>query len=356
MRRRRFYFAIGASAALLVGCQLLVPGDLPDFKCASADPSACPSGMTCDTSVGRCVSSAITPEEAGEEDADITPDVDAKSDADAPAGPKPIGSECVTNADCQSAICGTSTILTPAIVATASKQLCTQTCCTSGDCPTSFVCFGAGTGGNYCVPAARAQRATGGTKTPGMACGNNDECRSGLCDSGRCLDTCCNAAECAAGTTCRVKGVSVPPPVREVWACAAPEVGATRTSGETCSTAPKCANDNCSGIPQKCRPSCCNNSACTGMGAGAFCAYGTFITTNSYAKWCLDMNAAGSTPVGGSCNGDIDCQTRLCEPELADPQKKKCFAPCCRDIDCGGNLVCRPSSGSPPRLRCVDAR
>jgi hypothetical protein len=350
--RRRLTFAFSVATVLLVGCQLLVPSDVPDFKCASADPSACPSGMTCDTTAGRCVSSALTPEGGEEEDVVVPSDAKDVKDVDAPITAAELGADCTANGDCKSQICGTSTILTTTIIPGASKSICTQTCCTSGDCPTGFVCFGTGTGGNYCVPAVRAQRSTPGTKAPGAACVGSTDCRSGLCAGSplRCIDTCCTASDCTSPTTCRVKIINVPPPDRETWTCAPAETTGTKDPPLACGSGTECKSDNCAGFPKKCRPSCCNATHCSAFGANAFCAYGTFLTTNADTKWCFDPPTAGAA-LGATCNGDIDCASRLC-----DPESKKCVTACCRDGDCAQGKVCRPSPTGAPLLRCVDPR
>jgi hypothetical protein len=333
-----------ACVAALVGCQLLVPGDVPEFRCVGSDPSACPLGLVCDTTTSRCVQPASI-QDAGEERVVDDDPPDAPID-DAEAGPADIGGACINDEDCKPGLlCGDSFSLTSAIID--NKGLCTKPCCTSDDCPPSFVCFGAGTGGSYCVPADKAQRSPTGFNKPGEACDSGADCRSGLCNGGRCVDGCCSADDCAEGTTCRIFHVEVPPPARETWACAAPAIGVG--VGQSCQGGVKCQNDNCAGTPLKCRPPCCNSQECVAIGSNfGVCAYGAILLSNTFEKWCLDENQKGPKALGESCSGHHDCESLFC-----DYQSKKCLAVCCVDEDCRPGEVCRPSPVTTPYLRCV---
>lgn len=347
---KRLGIATIVMAAWVAACSLIVPGEVPDVKCASADPSACPSGMTCDLASGRCVAGAIVEPDASEEDADAEP-TDAGRDADGAAGLADLGASCVVDGDCKTGLCGTSTILTTSIISASSKPICTSTCCTSADCPSSFVCFSGGTGGSYCVPAAKAGRippATGG-KAAGASCGGSGECRSGLCDANRCVDTCCLAADCASGTTCRVLEVKTPTPSHYVWACGVANAGGkdvSPTDAGACTLQSDCKNDNCVGFPKRCTPSCCTAATCTQQGfSGSVCAYGN--TGNDQLKFCTPPGSGGAQ-LGATCADDTDCQSRYCDPEL-----RKCMQVCCTDEDCPSRSSCKPSKTGTPFLRCV---
>lgn len=334
-------------ALLLAACSLIVPSDPPDVKCASADPSACPSGMTCDLTAGRCVAGAAVAD-AGDDDADVEPD-DGGEDADGGAELAALGGSCVVDSDCKSGLCGTSTILTTSIISGTSKPICTSTCCTSADCPSSFVCFSGGTGGSYCVPAAKANRtppASGG-KAAGAACSGSSECRSGLCQTNRCIDTCCVASDCATGTTCRVKEITSPSPAHFVWACAPANSGGLDSSPDAgCTLQSECKNDNCVGFPKRCTPSCCTAAHCTQQGfSGNVCTYGN--TGSDQLKFCTPPGSGGQA-LGTACGDDLDCDSRFCDPEL-----RKCSRVCCTDDDCPGRSTCKPSKTGTPFLRCV---
>lgn len=351
LSKRRVAAATAIAALSLFACSLIVPADPPDVRCASADPSACPSGTTCDLASGRCVRGGSLP------DVNVDPDVEEidggdAGDEDVVPGLAGLGADCVVDSDCESNLCGTPNVLSTSIISGSTKPICTSTCCTSAECPSGFVCFSGGTGGNYCVPAAKAQRtppASGG-KAAGATCSGDDtECRSGLCEGGRCVDTCCVANDCAAGSTCRVYEIMTPAPSHFVWACATGNSGGKDAGPDaSCSVQADCRNDNCIGnVPNRvCTPSCCNAADCTQQGfTGRICRYGT--TGTDQLKFCtLPVN--GGTAIGTDCQFDINCTSGYCDPEL-----KKCAQLCCTDDDCASRQSCKPSKIGDALLRCV---
>lgn len=334
------------------GCSLLVGGDVPDFQCVDGS-SACPSGQRCDIASKRCVStdgSAPPPAEAG----DDGPSDDARdAGKEADAGPADLGSKCRLDAECKSMLCASSTILTTAITQS-TGPICTSTCCTSLECPLSFVCFNGGTGGGYCVPAVLAQRsppATGG-KGGGLSCTTNDQCRSGLCTGSpkTCLDTCCIGTDCGGSSLCRTKTVATPPPSHDLWVCAAPEGTAFEDAGDTCNSSAECKTDTCIPAPGGlCRPPCSNTASCRALGApftNGHCVYGT-SGADSF-KFCQATTFVARLAAGQPCTDNSLCQSDLCDAEL-----KKCSNACGKDADCLATESCRPSGVSTPLLRCV---
>ena len=359
MRRSRA--AIGGIVAGLVvvlGCELVVPSDVPDFKCASTSDTACPSGTTCDVASGKCVASGGGDDAPGDDGPGDDGPVDGPRDDDGAPSLLALGEACRLDGDCQSKQCGTSTVLTTTIIG-GGGPICTQTCCTSADCPSAFVCFNGGTGGGYCVPAVKAQRsppASGGAG-PGASCIGSGDCRSGLCSSSRCVDTCCVATDCATGTSCVVGSVSAPPPAHDEWVCL-PPIG-PRNAGTGCTDNTQCKVNNCVGQTSAttcpncpvCTPSCCTANDCKawatagGVPNGGTCAYG--LSGSDQLKWCFPIDTARAA-LGATCNSGFDCQTAYCDPEL-----KKCAQVCCRDEDCGIGEICKPSATNTPFLRCV---
>lgn len=337
------------------GCSLLVSAEVPEFTCASAEPSACPSGTTCDLAAGRCVSgdAGAPPVDSGEEEEDASDEDVRDADADADAGPLPLGSQCRVDADCESRLCGSSTILTTTITQT-TGPICTTPCCNSSECAPSFVCFNGGTGGGYCVPAALAKRqppATGG-KGGGTLCAANDECRSGACVGSpkRCLDTCCTVTECGAGSVCRLANVSAPAPPHDIWVCAAPTATGVKAPGVTCTADSECTTDACLGFATKqCRPPCSNTASCRAVPGfeSGHCLYGISGGSDSF-KFCFLTTTGTDSPAGAACTTDGTCQSDYCDAEL-----KKCANLCARDGDCAANETCRPSAVNTPYLRCV---
>jgi hypothetical protein len=335
--------ASAAFVALAVfGCQAIIGNAPPAFTCASADPSACPPGSACDLATGQCVGAA----DAGDEETADLPDADASAvrdaRADQDAGPAKVGTPCRVDGDCASKLCGTSAMLTPTVTQ-ADGPLCTKPCCTSAECDTGFVCFGAGTGGNYCVPPKNLARAAPGTKTPGTSCSSNAECRSGRCEGTRCLDTCCSNANCAAPTTCRLVTVNAGVP-RESWNCAVPT--GTLDAGQNCGVDGQCSSNSC--VPSaggSCRLPCCGKASCEAAGAGSACVYGLSVATNDRFKFCGNFAGAAA---GQACQTDPQCKSQVCDAEL-----RTCVEPCCVDTDCPASQVCRPAATGNPFLRCI---
>jgi hypothetical protein len=341
--------AAGLVTALLVGCSMIVPDDVPTFRCTGSDPTSCPSGLVCDGVAGMCVTASAAPD--GGDDGEVDEGgVDGGGDSDAPIGPAPVGADCISDGDCAAGLlCGTSTLLTTAIVPAGSKPFCTRTCCRSADCAVGFVCFPGGTGGNYCVAAKKANRtppASGG-KTGGQTCTDHDDCRSGLCTTGRCVDTCCDPDQCAAGSTCRIATVNT----HVGWACAPANGGAAVDLGAACGGPGNivCKNDNCVqpfSTGPRCTPPCCRASDCTALGfANNVCAYGQAGTDN--LKWCFEPNGSGKAN-GQLCASNADCASRYCDAELG-----RCANVCCTSADCSAGESCRPSPDGTPFLRCV---
>ncbi len=270
--------------------------------------------------------------------------------------PRALGSKCRVDRECQSELCGSSTILTTTITE-ATGPICSTPCCTSMECPDTFVCFNGGTGGGYCVPAALAQRqpAMSATKIGGELCLGNQECRSGLCETSdagpaRCLDTCCTQPECSAGAICRLRRVSAPGPSHVIWACALPESTATKQPGESCTASSECTSDSCVGYgaSRLCRPSCASTATCksaTGFANGR-CGYGSDGPDS--LKLCFAASVDAGAPPGVPCVDKSMCQSNYCDGEL-----KTCANVCARDADCAVGEACRPAAVSTPYLRCV---
>lgn len=348
---------IGAAALMFstgAGCSLIVSGDVPEFQCAGTSLSACPSGQQCDLSSHKCIASldgSITDPDGG--DQDVVTDDARDSASDAPQGPGDLGAKCRLDVECKSKLCASGTILTTAITAT-TGPICTTTCCTSSECPASFVCFNGGTGGGYCVPKTLAQRTppTTGGLLGGSTCSTNTNCRSGLCTGTpkTCLDTCCALSDCSGSSTCRVKTTAAPAPAHDVWVCAAPEPGAAGLPGDTCTNNGDCISDNCIGIlaGRICRPPCSNTASCrtvTGFNAG-HCLYGS--NGSDYFRFCFSGTTNSDFDAGVSCTDNTTCKSDFCDAEL-----KACANVCGRDSDCAPNEACRPSGVNTPYLRCV---
>jgi hypothetical protein len=373
----------GRSAALLVvgiataavlavagGCEAIVGTDLPAYTCAVGDPTACPAGMYCANSTCMACDSQHCGgvNEAGVDATgqdgtatDSRPPVDATSDTtpppnDAPppdvtpppdtGGLSPVGAACTVGTTCQSGICGDSTVLTMTVVTAIGQPICTKPCCTTGDCPGGFVCFGAGTGGNYCVPATALMRPTGGTTLPGGACPVGDsDCASGKCYSGHCLDTCCADSDCTNGTVCALESTAVDG--HKAFACL-PYTGFD--AGAACSTSTQCLNNDCDTMI--CRPHCCGTNSCKANGffACELDTTGTDDTTTCFYPG--SPPTTGTAAYGAHCTSYDQCLSRAC-----DPYTSTCTEHCCTDADCAQvgipGYVCRPALGANRFLICT---
>ncbi len=341
---RRFAIAAFGVAILVVGCQVIVGSDVPEVRCGSADPSACPTGLTCDLALGRCVTADALDVEVPDVDGDAAVG-DARADQD--GGLLPLGSPCRVDGECATTLCGTNAMLTPPITsAGATGPVCTKTCCTSADCDLGFVCFGAGTGGNYCIAGTKLGRATMGSKSPGASCASGTECRSGACENMRCLDTCCADGACTNGTVCRIVAIDAGV-THDTWACAAPT--GTKDAGSKCANNPECRSNAC--VPTAngdCRTPCCGRQSCTSAGFPNHQCF-PLLSSGDYFWSCYELVGGSSKANGEACQGDVECASRLCDAEL-----KQCAEPCCIDRDCPSTQVCRPASTGPAFLRCVN--
>lgn len=356
MLRPHRVLGVSAALAFLVGCELIVSSTVPDFRCTPGDPTSCPPGMTCERGTLQCITGSGT--EAGTSGG--TKDAEPDDGEAGPATTGQVGEPCDSTQTCAAGFtCGTASILTAGIVKEAGDAFCTKTCCTSADCPDGFVCFGPGTGGNWCISSAKAKRGDLGAKTPGASCSGNEECRSGVCGDGHCQDICCSDKDCKSPTICRVKSIEVSGTgAHENWVCAVPEANANTAMGSSCSGAGlKCINDDCSGFPVRCRPPCCSSAECAAADVPgntkkfAFCSYGQFPSTSAQTRWCFDVVDGGTgKAIGEDCNGNGDCAERFC-----DQDTRRCAKVCCRDSDCSDGEACVPSLTATPFLHCVKA-
>jgi len=402
--RARRSAVVAASAVVLAlavvvgGCEAIVGSGLPAYTCTGTDPDACPAGSFC--SAGACIpceTLACVGEDGGpdgnpvdgapsEAASDGSPDVpsldsatdvadvagdvasdvvadgkgdavadgsadaiadapadvmgDARLDAPLEAGCGGLGCACTVASDCNGGICGNANVLGTTFTS-ANGSLCTQTCCTSADCPSGDVCYGSGNAGNYCVAATALGRpATQGTSAPGAICQDNGDCRSGSCELGVCVDLCCAATDCSNGTSCALDSVGIDG--HEVFACL-PTAGVAPHA--TCSVSANCASEDC--VSGTCRPPCCGVASCMTAGFGA-CELAT-VGQDSVYSCTYPSGAPTGSAVGQTCTKATDCATRAC-----DTTAGTCTAPCCTDADCAtyGSYVCRPAGAAPYNLIC----
>ena len=158
--------ATGSIFASLEGCEILVGSTVSDLPCVDA-PGACPSGQACirgtctacsGSSCQADASTDVTVRDSGPPPVDApagdigTRDRQAGSDVNQPDVQDAskllgLGATCTLGSMCASGLCGDATLLVGLSVGTG---ICTQPCCTSGDC-------GLASGGAVCYPECRRQ-------------------------------------------------------------------------------------------------------------------------------------------------------------------------------------------------------
>ena len=384
----------GAILALLGsgGCEALVSDTIPSFECLPGAAN-CPSGSVCVPNTHRCVERTATclaivcPEgklcdsqtlqcaEGSADDASTRGDAtsappgDAAPEASASLGDGPISPDstagdaadgsladatpdaasncrgitcsCSRPSDCDSGICAGQVTETSPLY-TAVGAFCTLSCCTSADCPASMVCFGTGGGGDYCVmPAWIGRGTTVGSGEGGAACEGDGDCRSGLCVTNQCADTCCSmtqeSAECVSGTVCRFAafpGESFD--THETAWCGAP-IGSS-TGVQPCAVDGSCQSGKC-GVSLRCEAACRTSADCSG---GYACSYGLAPTTlpanHDIVAGCVPVT--GTTPNGSgsanSCTSNSDCLSAFCD------DTGHCTNVCVSDADCTAGMHCVP--------------
>ncbi|HEY4015906.1 MAG TPA: hypothetical protein VGM06_21365 [Polyangiaceae bacterium] len=261
-------------------------------KCVVGSDDCLPTEI-CDTS-GWCIAAAVDagPMDAGTPAPEGGPVADAASpDAGSPCSTT--GCRCTTTANCPTINgAGLSCVDRAAVtddiwnVWTDSgvgagdgtgAGLCVQPCCTSSDCGSDggvgggFVCFGTGAGGNYCVPPEWLPgRSAIGTSGGGAACTDGTDCRSGLCQSGICVDTCCSNRsqqfECATTSICRFNAFPGMGFDTHYTARCSPTPGNQQvmSGGGNCTMNSDCRSNLCvtTGGSTTCRDACRNSVDC----------------------------------------------------------------------------------------------
>ncbi|MEZ4374112.1 MAG: hypothetical protein R3B07_25045 [Polyangiaceae bacterium] len=289
---------LGASSGI-AACSLALPGELDRIECKSegvVGPPVCDPGQVC--LEGVCTACA-TSERCGnglDDDCNGTPD-----DGCGDSGPGGWGESCAGDPDCSAGfLCADSR--------------CTRTCCRSEDCGPGWVCGSAG----LCQQAGLLNRSVGVLRA-GELCSGPTDCRSGLCESGRCIDTCCAHSDCGGGLTCSIN------PSGNVC-----RPGTGLTYGSTCSDNDQCAANLCRSVAtgvKLCSSPCCSSYDCgsfnvAGLRVDMACGY-----PNGVGAACIS-GSYGNGAVGTACTGGGDCRSGICSPDGA------CSDACCSDADC----------------------
>lgn len=391
--RRSLAVATFASVLVAVlgatgGCELAVGDTVPSFYC-NGGPATCPAGEVCDmsshdcvpdcnktggcsggrvcSSTGLCVGNMMdgggmpevgVNETSGQDVADVA-DVMITDDEAAP--PPDTGGNETTNpcpttgagilcgcsgaSSCASGMCADSLAVGMSLYnAAGMKSFCTQACCTSTDCPSGTVCYATGQGGDYCVDPSWLGRAVpAGNTAGGGGCSRNADCRSGLCTSNYCVDTCCStpngSTECAGGDVCQIGTFPGSGSVDQNYASYCAFGGGNGQDGASCTstTGADCQSGLCARFmgesSSHCRDACSSNADCTNGDACSYVISGQTTSPTPIVAACAPP--AGTVPMGSSCDMTTNCDG------FCDPNSSKCTAPCFSDGDCSGGWHCR---------------
>jgi hypothetical protein len=374
-------FAAALLGVVVAGCEIAIGKDVPAFECVQ-EAAVCPGNEVCDPSSHQCVPPCtvtgcaggtqcdpisstcipVVPSDDGPAGDDTTSsggpgDGDAATQPDEAAppvdtGPGPetgpcrgVGCPCTGPGSCDSGICADQLTVPSGLYAAAGGSFCTKPCCTSANCDAATVCFGTGAAGNFCVNPTWLQRQTAlGTGQGGASCSTGRDCRSGLCGGGSsgCTDTCCStfsaANDCAGGSQCRF-GIFAGTASFDKNFVAYCGHGGSRPNGQSCSFNSDCESELCDGV--NCADACRNTGEC--LGSGEACTYvipNTAPSGTAVAACYSGPPTPGTTPEGGSCSTDGDCQSDLC-----DANSHACTDVCFADSDCTkSGWRCRPES------------
>ncbi|MEM7608716.1 MAG: trypsin-like serine protease [Myxococcota bacterium] len=251
---------------------------------------------------------------------EVCNNIDDDCNGEVDEGCTALGEVCITNEECSSELCQTTT----------GGTICTQECDPLRPrigCPAGFLCEStANSCSGLCAPDNELSLELG------AACSRNADCASGVC-----ADSVC-AAPCAPG-----RGLCLADEV-----CAAPDSGCgacvaadtrpgPRNLGESCDTNEDCREGNCfeaSGVAY-CSRTCEDDAGC---GEGFYCRTNTcilgqregtggacvdnddcaggFCVTEGERTWCSDFCTTGEEcPDGFACSAVGDAM--ICQPELA---------------------------------------
>jgi len=377
--RRSLAVAALTSALLAIvagagGCEFAIGDTVPAFYCTGGTES-CPVGQVCDLSKNKCVVSCVkagcgleqhcdqgtgfctdVPDGGGmpevgidgpgpdvvdvadtmpiEEDSGSMVETGPDTTSNCPGG---ILCSCGGASQCTSQVCADSLAVGTALYNAAGKSsFCTQPCCTSSDCPVPTVCYATGQGGDYCVNPAWIGRATpAGNTAGGGNCGRNADCRSGLCSSSFCVDTCCSTpsgtTECTGGDTCQIGTFPGSGTVDQNYAAyCGYSPGQTGADGTSCNNNSTCASNLCvlfmGEASSHCRDACRSDADCTGNDTCVYVVTTQMSTPTPIVAACAPP--AGNVAMGTACDMTTNCKG------FCDPTAMKCTAPCFSDADC----------------------
>jgi hypothetical protein len=314
-----------------------------DDNCDGAiDEGICQDPAKCSPKLGKCVQNACDPiTMAG---CTLPSVCDPGTLQCVMPASKVIGDPCTSDTECPTGhLCAGDLVLASKL---GPMGVCTKTCCTSAGCPAAFVCFGPGTGGNYCLKASAIGRSPGALQA-GAVSSLATECRSGvLGPNGRCADTCCRASDCASGSSCMVTTLDG----HKTLGCTTPYGSGVQDSD--CSSSANCSSGGCVSYPfgyNACVTPCCGSVPCGNVifGTQPTVCYDVIIGGDMVPLCAGAKGGSGTGGVGVACTSNGNCRSDRCY------QGKYCTDVCCTDMDCPMPMVCRPIDLGGKALRCV---
>ncbi len=223
-----------------------------------------------------------------------------------------------------------------------------------------------------------------GTKLGGVACSQDNECRSLQCDKPcvgpgcnqkYCTDLCTADDRCGAGAVCRVFRTPATTSAggnMDGRCYPVSLIGGTTTVGNACTSDSSCNHAICTTDPNTaakyCSQSCCDDSDCSGgytcsysgsaeearvafsppgakactadsqcVGDGGFCFNNkcSWRITETTGQCIKDVAAQGVRVAGQACVTNSQCRSNFCEKDLGI-----CVEPCCADSGCPNGLEC----------------
>lgn len=196
----------------------------------------------------------------------------------------PAGGACnMTTNTCQSGWCNTG------------QSQCIETCSRNVDC-TSF-------GGNCWTYEQTGTNGTtydnlcydpGSGSGPGVACTQNSNCRSGICNrySGTCATHCCSDGDCGTTQNCQPYDLDAST-IANICVIKSTTAGSLGL-GATCTDAAQCDSEVCvptnpamMGSPSKCSTLCCQDSDCNQLPAGGRCRAAQGPVTGTIVGVCI---------------------------------------------------------------------
>ncbi|WP_437961465.1 hypothetical protein WME76_18695 [Sorangium sp. So ce119] len=330
-RLHRLLAALPALAALGVGCELLVDGELDAVLCSeegAIGPPACPERALCRD--GACVEML---------------------------GERALGAPCAAHSDCGAL----DFCLDPARFGGEGPSVCARACCNSSDCDPvrDAVCWVPDQGGGgLCRVGRDVGRPEVGTGRTGDACAAPGDCRSGMCVNSACVDTCCSDTNCASPAVCRLTTGLVS--AGTAWACRQRGAG-SRGYFEECEEHADCSSGLCAtleGIGDRCTIPCCASDMCPASPGDVMQIVGCAevgLREGSTVRACTKLLDEHSfSAVGVPCTTDDACRGGIC---VRDPGESQgfCSDVCCGEASCGdiARFGCRPhGTDSSWALRC----